>query len=145
MLLEQAALLSKKRTKGFQIKCETPASAFSSLMSCCTTSQMVQTCTVQNCFFFGSFKLEQPVPGQQCTAGHCQQHSHSPLQAPKQSLELFYLIKTQWDRGQHSHTGVCSMLPSCSSKNCHVQLHNNVIIILKPLISSKRLITDKKT
>ena len=30
------------------------------------------------------------------------------------------------------------------SKNHCVQLHN-VIIILKPLISSKRLITDKKT
>lgn len=77
MLLDQAALLSKKSTKGFCIECKAPAYAFSSLVSHCTTSKMVQTYTVQNFFFFVCFKLEQPVPGLQCTAGHSQQHSLS--------------------------------------------------------------------
>lgn len=106
MLLKQAALLSKKSIKGFHIKCKTPAYAFSSLMSCCTTSKMVQTYTVQNFFFFACFKLEQAVPGLQCTAGHSQHHSHSPQHAPKHSVALLFHENIMGQRAAFPYRGV---------------------------------------
>lgn len=48
-------------------------------------------------------------------------------------------------RAAFPYRGVQYVAILSSLKNHHVQLHNNVVIILKPLISNKRLITDKET